>query len=121
MKLQRKLVLSVGEKQQSGRVGGEAGGQGPLSPWFEHRGTPMEESLHLKTSAAPLCSLSPGSRASTARPRCTTAGLARRKVSTTPGDFVTTLDLLPSPFSCCTTTHPPLLPVTLSYVVSLLV
>lgn len=42
MKLQRKLFLPVGEEEQSGRAGVEAGGQGPCPPWFERRGGPVE-------------------------------------------------------------------------------
>ncbi|CAB1417206.1 unnamed protein product, partial [Pleuronectes platessa] len=67
------------EEEGPGRAGAAAGGQGLLLPWFERGGGALEEQLHLKTSAAPLCSLSPGSRAADpGHARRATAALARR-------------------------------------------
>ncbi|XP_071321089.1 A disintegrin and metalloproteinase with thrombospondin motifs 5 isoform X2 [Trachinotus anak] len=90
------------------RAGEEAGGQGLCLAWFERRGSPVKEPLHLKTSAAPLCSLSPGSRAAEpghGAPQPAWHG-GGEYGSRSPGqhDMVTIPDLLPSPFSSCTDT-----------------
>lgn len=108
MKLQRKLFLPVGEEEHSGRAGEEAGGQGLCLPGSERTGSPVEQPLHLKTSAAPLCSLSPGRRAAEpghgAPQPAWHGGGEYGSWSLGQHDMVTIPDLLPSPFSSCTDT-----------------
>ncbi|KAG7241023.1 hypothetical protein INR49_026053 [Caranx melampygus] len=88
--------------------GEEAGGQGLCMPGSERRGSPVEQPLHLKTSAAPLCSLSPGRRAAEpghgAPQPAWHGGGEYGSWSHGQDDMVTIPDLLPSPFSSCTDT-----------------
>lgn len=108
IKLKRKLFLSAGEGERSGRAGEVTGGQGLRLPSSEGRGSPMENPLHLKTSAAPFCSLSPGSRAAepghgTPQPAWHRGGEYGSR-SLGQYSMVTIPDLLPSAFSSCTDT-----------------